>query len=405
MRTNFHVGCLVAAIALAAGGAWGQVTASTSPPMSWAQALEAAWQRAQERAEAANQLQRAEADRMAAGSPWAGQPAIQLDHRAGRRTGGGSLSESEVGVSAPVWLPGQRQSRAGAAEAGIHAAQRAIEAARLRLAGELRQSALAVSAQEAETRQADLEFRLAKTLAEDVERRVRAGDLARADALAANAEMLQAQANQQAAALRLQQARDRWQLLTGLLPVPSVPTEVADASTGEHPELAAATARVERARRRLELAERTRREPPEIGVRMRRDTDDTGSATSLGVSLSVPFGADRLSAPLLAQARGELDVALAEEERVRDRIALESQSARLQVQGARQQLEAERSRATLLRQRAELIDRSFRAGDTALPELLRALAAAYQADAAVLRQQAALAQAQARLSQSLGLLP
>lgn len=391
-------------MALAAGPAFAQAGAA-APPVNWTQALDAAWQRAQARAENERNLLEAQAQQAAAQSPWAAAPAVQLQHRSGRSPGeAGSVRESEAALSWPIWLPGQRQSRLDAADAEIRAARAAVDAARLRLAGELRDSGGAVLAQEAELRQAELEVRLLQSLAEDVERRVHAGDLARSDAMGARAELLQAQVNQQSAAQRLQLARDRWQLLTGLAAVPP-PGSPGSAGAGEHPEIVAAAARVERARRRLEAVEKTRREPPEVGVSVRRETDNTGSASSLGVSLRVPFGGERLNAPALAQARGDLDVALQDEQRTRERLALETSSARLQVQGATQQLASERSRAGLLRERAGLIERSFRAGESALPELLRALAAAAQADAAVVRQQAALAQAQARLSQSLGLLP
>ena len=389
---------------MTAGAGWAQQP-TAADAVSWPQALDAAWQRSRERAEGRGQLERAEAARTAAGVPWAAPPTLELDHRAGRSAASGTQRESEVGVSVPVWLPGQRQSRTQAAEAEVQAAQRSLEAARLRLAAELQQAALSVAAQQAEARQAELETRLMQSLTEDVERRVRAGDLARADAMAARAEWLQAQADQQAAAQRLQQARDRWQLLTGLRGIPPVQAQAPTAVPGEHPELSAAAARVEHARRQLQLADRSRRDPPEVGVRVRRDADNSGASNSVGVSLRIPMSLAGLSAPVLAQARGELELALNEEQRTRDRLQLAAQAARLQVDSAVQQLEVERARAALLRERAGLIDKSFRAGESALPDLLRALAAAAQADAAVLRQQATLNQAQARLSQSLGILP
>jgi cobalt-zinc-cadmium efflux system outer membrane protein len=401
---RFHVlGCLLAAALMASGGAGAQPAAPDA--VTWTQALDAAWQRSQERVESRTRLERAEAARTAARAPWAAPPTLELDHRTGKVPGNGTLRESEVGISVPVWLPGQKQSRADAADVDIQAAQRSVDAARFRMASELQQAALSVAAQEAETRQAELDGRLMRALAEDVDRRVRAGDLARADAIAARAEFLQAQASQQAAAQRLQQARDRWELLTGLRAIPAVPLHAPAGAQADHPELAAASARTESARRRLQVAERSRQDPPEMGVRVRREADNTGAASSVGVSLRVPLATADRNAPLLAQARGELELALNEEQRVRDRLQLEAQAGRLQVDSATRQLEAERARAALLRERADLIDKSFRAGESALPELLRALAAAAQADAAVLRQQAAVNQAQARLSQSLGIIP
>lgn len=381
--------------------------AQSSVAPDWSQAIDAAWERSQEKAQQQGQLLRVEASRTAAQSLWAAPPAVELDHRAGRSPSDGRTRESEAGLVWPLWLPGQRAARTAAADAEVRAAQHGVEAARWRVAGEVRETALDVGAQQAEVRQAELQTRLMKALAEDVERRVRAGDLARADAMATRAELLQTEVQQQDAQRRLNAARNRWTLMTGMQDVPVQPARIPASAPPplEHPELAAATLNIERARRQLTAAERSRREPPELGVRVRREADNTGSATSTGVSLRIPFATADRNALLLAQAQSELAVALAEEQRVRDRLMLEREAARVNVQGATQQLEAERERSRLLRERAGLIEKSFKAGDTALPELLRALAAAAQADAAVVRQQAALELAQARLAQSQGISP
>ena len=396
-----HLARLTAALAglVLAGAACGQ---GSSPPPSWPEALDAAWQRSRTPAERQAQLRRAEAERDAA-RPWAGAPSLQLDHLQGRA----SQRETEVGVAVPVWLPAQRQARQRAADAAVQAARAGLAAARLALAGELRDAAGTLLAQQAEARQAELQVRLVRALADDVDRRVRAGDLARADALAARAELLQAEVEQQDAAQRMQAAQQRWALLTGLTVAPAATAgdPGGDGVPDTHPELEAARLQVEAARRRVESADREKRDPPEIGARLRRESDATGSASAVGVSLRIPFGTDPRTAPAIAQARADFDLALADEQRTRDRLTLDAQAARVQVQSASRQLAAERTRAGLLRQRADLIDRSFRAGESALPDLLRALAAAAQADAAVVRQQAALERARARLAQSLGILP
>ncbi len=66
----------------------------------------------------------------------------------------------------------------------------------MRLAGELREAAWQIAAANAELAQTDTQAQGLNQLADDVERRVRAGDLARADALAAQAEHLAATALQ-----------------------------------------------------------------------------------------------------------------------------------------------------------------------------------------------------------------
>jgi cobalt-zinc-cadmium efflux system outer membrane protein len=263
---------------------------------------------------------------------------------------------------------------------------------------------------QAELVQADTQAQGLKQLADDVERRVRAGDLARADALAAQAEQLAAAALQSEVRQRLQAARARWTLLTGLTSAPDLTAETNDlapVSAAPHPELQLASQSTEVARQRVELMRRSRRDAPELTVGVRQDVPGRAEASqgSLVVGLRLPFGTDDRNRPLEAAALSELDVAQTHEQRLRERVDSEIAAARDALRSAQVQFDAETTRGRLLRERAALIDKSFRAGETPLPDLLRALAAAAQADSAAARQTAALGLARARLQQTLGLLP
>ena len=101
----------------------------------------------------------------------------------------------------------------------------------------------------------------------------------------------------------------------------------------------------------------------------------------------------------------ELDVARAEELRLRERLTAEAATARSAVVSSEQQVASAQSRTALLRERAQLINKSFRAGESGLPELLRALDAAAQAAGANARAHVLLGVARAQLHQILGLLP
>ncbi len=164
---------------------------------------------------------------------------------------------------------------------------------------------------------------------------------------------------------------------------------------------------VERARSRLDLLRVSRRDPPELMVRLREETagNGTGGQHSVGVAVRVPFGTADRNVPRQAAATTELDLALAEERRLRERLEAEASTVRSALAMAEQQVSDEQSRAALLRERAQLIDRSFRAGESSLPEQLRALSAAAQADAASARARVALGLARAQLHQTLGILP
>jgi outer membrane protein TolC len=183
---------------------------------------------------------------------------------------------------------------------------------------------------------------------------------------------------------------------------------VAAFDLGEsHPELQLAARAVERAQRKLAMAQAQRGDGPELGVNLRQERPGQGNPTlnSVGVALRLPFGTETHAQPRIAAALSEVDLTLTQQQRTRDRLAAELELARGQLQGAEAQARLEAQRAALLSERAGHIDKAFKAGESPLPELLRALSAAAQAEAASERQQAHLRLAQARLQQAQGLLP
>jgi len=413
--------CAIAG-SLAGGPGWAQPAASpqTTRPaapelltdkLHLRAALDVAWQRAVVARESQGALRRAEADRAAVGSFWAAPPSLELSHRNDRLQDHAGKRETEIGVAVPLWLPGQRAARAATAGAAAAQALAAEQVARLRLTGELRDAAWQIAAAQAELAPADTEARSLKQLADDVERRVRAGDLARADALAAQAELLAAAALQSDLRQRLQAARARWTVLTGLTAAPDLQAAAANDgapdAAASHPEMQLARESTALARQRVELMRRSRRDAPELSVGLRQDVGGRAEAAqgSLVLGLRLPFGTDDRNRPLEAVALSELDVAQTHEQRLGERLDSDIATARAALGAAEAQLEAETTRARLLRERAALIDKSFRAGETPLPELLRARAAAAQADGAAARQTAALGLARARLQQTEGLLP
>jgi outer membrane protein, heavy metal efflux system len=384
--------------------------AASSP--SLAQAVEAAWQRSAEALQSQGQQRQARADQAVASSWLAAPPALQLSQRQGRGNAADGQRETEVGVALPLWRPGARATAGQAAQAELDWSTAAEQAARLRVAGQVRQALGQLATLEAEHRVVALQSQLLARLAADVDRRVQAGDLAPADALAARAEWLAGQAQEAEVQQKLRAQQAEWQLLTGLavpaqmsatVPDPAAVSDLADT----HPELQLAARAVERAQRRLALVQAQRGDGPEVGMSLRQERPGQGSATlnSVGVTLRLPFGTETHAQPRLAAALSEVDVALTQQQRTRDRLAAELDLARSQLQAAEAQARLEAQRAALLRERAGHVDKAFKAGESSLPELLRALGAAAQAEAASQRQQAHLRLAQSRLQQAQGLLP
>ncbi|TWG33144.1 outer membrane protein TolC [Acidovorax delafieldii] len=411
--------CVLVGAAVAQSNTAPSLSATASPMApTLAQAVEAAWQRATQAREAEGQTQRATAERVAISSLWAAPPAVEFSYRDDRWQTSVGRREAEAGLAWPLWLPGQRNARGAAVDADVELSQAAIQAGRLHFAGLVREAAWGIAAQKAESDLADAQVRSLHEISDDVRRRVKAGDLAHADALAAQSEALAAQSAQLAARQRLSASQSQWMTLTGIAIAPDLTSvsvsDGAAVSPGEahfavetHPDARVAALTVERARKRLDVVAATRRDPPELLLRIRQDTPGRGESAqnSIGVGVRIPLGTASRNQPLQAAALSELDVALTTKQRTEERLAADAAMAQAAVHTAEQQLEAERQRSALLRERAMLIERSFKAGETPLPELLRALAAATQADTSFARQQVALGLARARLQQSLGILP
>jgi cobalt-zinc-cadmium efflux system outer membrane protein len=352
------------------------------------------------------QLELAAAQQSAAQSLWAAPPALELSHRTDKFSNDLGRTESEVGLAWPLFLPGQRSAKQSAADAERAVVEATLAAAKLRLAGEVREAAWSVVAREAESSIAIRQAQSLKVLAEDVERRVKAGDLARADALAARAEFLAASATAAEARMRLATARAQWKQLTGMEQVPD-PAEPARPTTASHPELALATLTAQGAASRIDVVRGARMEPPELTVRYRRETIASGlpAENTIGLAIRIPLGTSDRNLPREKAALAELETAKAEELRQQRRFETEAATAALAVSIAEEQAQAEAARTEMLRERTALIEKSFRAGETALPELLRASAASAQAEAALAGQRAALGLARARLNQVNGVMP
>lgn len=381
------------------------------PRPTLAQALDAAWARSLESAESRGQLGLADAEVRLADAWLAGAPALELSQRQGRGAAAAGARETELGVQLPLWRPGQRQLGAQAAQVERDWALAAERALSLRLLGQLRELSGDLRSTRADLQVAELQAHLLQQLSLDVDRRVKAGDLAPADALAAKAEWLAAKSHAAKAAQRLLALQSDWRLLTGF-DVEAEREAAAEASIGTqaqaHPAQRLAELGAERARQRVALGQAQRGAQPELGISLRQEQPGLGQSaqSSVALSLRLPFGSDPpQKTQQLATALAQQELAEAALQRSRLQIEAEQTLALAREQSAAAQVAAERERADLLRTRAHLLDKSFKLGETALPELLRALDAAAQAEAAAQAQAAAHALAQARVKQAFGVFP
>jgi outer membrane protein, heavy metal efflux system len=383
-------------------------TQSSIPPD-----LRTAVERAFERAAAARTLegkrQEASANRAQANSLLAGPASLGLSNREGRWASNPGQRETEVSLSAPIQLPGQQTARGAWADAQTAEADAAIDALKLALAGEVRERVWAQVTLDAESRLATQRAEAAATLEADVARRVKAGDLARADALLTRQEALTALAALREADARRTEGAARLRLLIGSAALPARYDEAIQPARDiqQHPRIAAARLARERAEKRLRAETLANRQPPEVGVAYRWDRAGEGAPTdrSIGLSVRIPLPSATQQQPLVAIAQTEAMTAAGEERVAIDAVQSDIQTARDLLTYTESLTSLSEERFNAARERASLIKKAFDLGEQSLAEWLRAQAAQRDAEAALARDHAALGLARARLNQAQGLLP
>lgn len=346
---------------------------------------------------------------VAANSLLPGSPAVILSHRGDQLTNNAGLNEWEAGIALPIWLPGQRDARQRQAQAGKDSLEASIRALRLKLAGELRESIWQVRQTQAQIQLDEARARTAKKLADDVARRVRAGELARTDLNLAQNEWRTAQAAVLLSRTRLLQAQQTYATLTGMTALPDdisesvLPKPLPD----DHPLLEDARKAIETAQAQVRLAVESRRDNPELGLGMRRERGSLNDpyADSVIISMRLPLSTDARNLSLISAAQTALVDAQSQYNRTRLTLELQIQQAGQSLQATGQLLEMAQQQRAAAQENLELIQKSFDLGETDLFALLRARAAAFDAGQACNQQEIAQALSRARLNQALGVLP
>jgi cobalt-zinc-cadmium efflux system outer membrane protein len=414
-----HLACSLA-MALTVPAAQAQtgrnVNDATTTVSSLPQAFDAAWQRQPEAKSAELRREAADARRQTAESWTAESPSLELSSKTDRLNRNDGSREYVAGVAIPLWLPGER-SRAGAlADAESRAVASRALSAQLRTATAVRDAWWGWHRARGEQLLARERLANARQISEDVRRRVKAGDLARADQHQAEGALAGAEATQAEADSALLAAARQVRALAGMLPaetaintpetLPKLPSDFGAPET-THPGLAELFDRAEIARRSAELASVQTRSNPELLLATTRERDGFGDsyAQTMTIGVRIPFGSESRNRGKVGLARAE---ALEAEEHLRlerERLQADLEAADARVQAARSQLAAAEKRARLAGESRGFFEKSFRMGETDLPTRLRIELEAVEAEKQANRARIDLAAAISALRQALGLLP
>lgn len=385
-------------------------TAAPTGGTSLREALDAAWTLSPAARSADSRRAQLQARERAASSWINGSPSALLAQRSDRFNNNGGLREYEAELDLPIWSPGVR----GAAQRELAALRVGfdpqLQVARLKLAAEVREAAASVAVARTERDLAERKHSEALTLAQDVARRVNAGDSARVDGLQAQSLAQQAASGREQAQQALARLQNQWLALTGLAGVPLLDETQPSANpvlSPEHPALQAAQTRVQAAQASLELSETDKRDPMSIGVGITRERSAFGAASenSVRLAIKIPFGTDNRNAPRIAAARAELDAAQAELDATQRQVQTELASALAELDAARRTQASMAERARLGQEVQVLVAKAYRLGESDLPTRLRADSEKFEADLSLARARVGLQRAISQLNQALGLLP
>lgn len=398
---------LLTGAALASPLLAGDEPLGAAPGPSLHAAVESAWQRSSgiKTLEARDEELAAAAD---LARSWLGAaPTLGLSERSGRWTGQPAQRETAIALAAPLVPPGQQAARQAFAARDTDAWRAEIDKTRLLVAGEVRQRLWeAAAAHTLLAEQIEHQQHL-EQLRDLVARRVKAGDLARSDALLATQEVLAAQVQVAQARSLAGQALARFRLLTGLatLPAPEAETVITVPGT-DHALLRASEADAQRARAALRVSWLNVQAAPTVELSLRRERAAPGEAgRSIGFAVQIPLGSSMRNRPATALAATQVTSALALQAETGAAVASEIALAREQVSNADQALEAAGARVTAMREHTALFEQAFALGERGLDELLRSRALTHEAQLSLRQQRIAAGQARAQLNQALGIIP
>jgi cobalt-zinc-cadmium efflux system outer membrane protein len=338
----------------------------------------------------------------------ASNPMLGLSQRADQNGSDRAQRESEMSISSSIWLPGQKLARQNLAARSTDEVTAHITATRLAIAGMVRNRIWEAAAAQVTLDEKQVNLGLLEGLADEVQRRVDAGDLARSDGLLAQQEVLAARIDLLDARTAAAEALARYTVATGLAELPPlVPEPLREGGTAANPRLVAAHASEQRAHAALRLAASTRSAPPTIGLSVRRDDERTlrEPVRSIGLALQIPIGSAARNRTAEAQASTVIATAAAEAAEAHANAGIDLDLARGRLANARTALETATARAVALHEHTALFEKAFRMGERGLAELLRSRALTHEADIAAAQQKIALGRAHAQLNQALGILP
>lgn len=325
---------------------------------------------------------------------FAGSPELSAGHSSDALVGTGGRRMWELGISASLQPKALRAANHQLLLQEQAHWQREQDALRLKVQGELLELISQAELARFEVASATTRLTQWQALANEVDRRVSAGDAPRLDALLMHASVVQAKGVLQQVESALAALASQWRSKTDLMQWPPAPTllkgnpAVAADWQADHAELAVSAAAWQLAQARVGVAQAERKEPPRYSIGATRERGAFGetAATTWSVGVSIPMQSDVRSQPKLSAALRD-ESAAEQFHRMNQRAVTELQAqAKLAFEAAGGLASALQQVATAQQEANALVQRAYKLGERDLQARIKSDGERIDAHAAAQRQ-------------------
>ncbi len=380
-----------------------------NPALYLSDVLEQAFMRAPMQASLQSRNVLASARAMRAGALLPASPAMNFTHQNDSVASNRGEREWHAELELPIWLPNQRDGRNKVAEASVSSLMRSRQSLKLQVAGLVREALwnIAYSDQFLTLTQNRLQF--ANRLNADVEKRYRAGELAKTDAMLAQQEVLNAEKEKLRAEAEVMHARHRYMVLTGLRELPASYAEKQSGLTdySQSPIWLESESKLGLAETERDLAQIESRENLQFLVNARSIEGgfDAADNHSIGLKVRIPFGQEANAAPIKAAAEIAVGNAISEREALRLDLETAMHEAEHNLSVSRAELKLAEKQYAIAQESLRLAEKSFALGESDLVSLLRVQTQTYEIARVFSTRQVQVQWDIARYNQIVGVLP
>lgn len=353
--------------------------------------------------------QMVQARRTMANSALPQAPAVGFSHQSDAWLSHRDEREWQAQVQIPIWLPGQKQARselANLADESLSMDRAGLE----QLAADLLRNAvwdIAMRRNDAALYQQRRDT--LRSIAEDVKKRFRAGEVARLEVMQASQETLLAERQAVTADAELMHAQFRYQQLTGLQEMPARLEETLsqrqDFSESAFWRAAQARVKLAEGQRNLTMIEQRQNPVLTVNTRTMQGGFDSQFNGSMGVAINIPLQSEVTRAPQLANAEQNIGDARTQLETLRRTLENALHEAEHNLTVSRQELAIIEQQQAIASENATLARKAYRLGELDLNQLLRLQLLAFEAERSLSSQQLQVQWNVAKYNQAVGVLP